>query len=100
MAMTAVAYEAFPKEYNAALHVDKSARLQIINDKEHVIFQSLRRLAGKIDMLINTSFNVAGDPIVHDIIDCYTNMKRLGLNKLITDTGYYELTDQQQRDIV
>jgi len=98
--MTAVASEAFPEEYNAALHVDKSARLQIINDKEHVIFQSLTRLAGKIDMLINTSFNVAGDPIVHDIIDCYTNMKRLGLNKLITDTGYYELMDQQLGDIV
>ena len=51
-------------------------------------------------MLINTSFNVAGDPIVHDIIDCYTNMKRLGLKRLVTDSGYYELTDQQQGDIV
>ena len=100
MALTAVAAVSSPEEYNAALHIDKSARLQIIKDKEHVIFQSLRRLAGKIDMLINTSFNVAGDPIVHDIIDCYTNMKRLGLKKLITDNGYYELTDQQRWDIV
>ena len=42
-------------------------------------------------MLINTSFNVAGDPIVFDAIDCYVNMSRLGANYMITDQGLYSL---------
>ena len=44
-----------------------------------------------IDMLINTSFNVAGDPIVFDAIDCYVNMSRLGVTYIITDRGLYSL---------
>ena len=39
-------------------------------------------------MLVNTSFNVAGDPIVFDAIDCYVNMSRLGLPILSPIMGY------------
>ena len=48
-------------------------------------------MVGRVDVLINTSFNVAGDPIVFDIIDCFTNMKRLGLKYLVTEKGFLKL---------
>lgn len=91
MALTTHASENFPDEYSPALHVDRSARIQIMLDNTHYVYKILNRLSGKVDMLINTSFNVAGDPIVHDIIDCYTNMYRLGIDSLITEDGYYKL---------
>ena len=91
MALVAMAKEKFPAKYEAVLHVDRTARVQILDDEMHPLFNFLRRNSGKIHMLINTSFNVAGDPIVFDAIDCYVNMSRLGANYMITDQGLYSL---------
>ena len=91
MALVTMAKEKFPAKYEAVLHVDRTARVQILDDEMHPLFNFLRRNSGKIDMLINTSFNVAGDPIVFDAIDCYVNMSRLGANYMITDQGLYSL---------
>ena len=43
------------------------------------------------EILLNTSFNISGDPIVGDYFDCYVNMQRMGLEYLITDKGLYKL---------
>ena len=91
MALTAIAQETFPIEYEGVLHVDRTARVQILDDDTHPLYIFLKRNSGKIDMLVNTSFNVAGDPIVFDAIDCYVNMSRLGAAYLITDDGLYSL---------
>ena len=91
MALTAKAKDNFPPQYSAALHADKTARIQILDNKDHYIFKTLVRLKDKVDILINTSFNVSGDPIVHDFIDCYTNMERLGLEYLVTETGLFKI---------
>tara|TARA_Y100000287_G_scaffold179467_1_gene173252 strand:- start:1710 stop:3422 length:1713 start_codon:yes stop_codon:yes gene_type:complete len=89
MALTAVARENLPIEYEPILHFDRTARIQILDDETHPIYDFLVRNRGKIDMLVNTSFNVGGDPIVFDAFDCYVNMKRLGVNRMITETGLY-----------
>ena len=89
MAITAVAREELPIEYEPILHFDRTARIQIIEDRRHPIYAFLTRNQGKIDMLVNTSFNVAGDPIVFDEFDCFVNMKRLGITYMVTDTGLY-----------
>jgi predicted NodU family carbamoyl transferase len=91
MALTAEAKKSFPVSYQSVLHVDKSARIQILNDDTHLISNVLDNLSGEIDILINTSFNIAGDPIVFDFIDCFVNMKRMGLKFLLTDQGLYEM---------
>ena len=91
MALTTIAQETFPIEYEGVLHVDRTARVQILDDDMHPLYNFLKRNSGKIDMLVNTSFNVAGDPIVFDAIDCYVNMSRLGAAYLITDDGLYSL---------
>ena len=91
MALTAEAKKSFPISYQNVLHVDKSARIQILSDDTHLISNVLDNLFGEIDILINTSFNIAGDPIVFDLIDCFVNMKRMGLKFLLTDQGLYEI---------
>ena len=77
MALTAVAKETLPIEYEPILHIDRTARIQILDDELHPIHDFLIRNRGKIDMLVNTSFNVGGDPIVFDAFDCFVNMKRI-----------------------
>ena len=62
-----------------------------------ILYNFLERNSGKIDMLVNTSFNVAGDPIVFDAIDCYVNMSRLGANYIITDNGLYSLKPENKK---
>ena len=91
MALTTMAKEKFPLKYKAVLHADRTARVQILEDEMHPLYNFLQRNSGKIDMLVNTSFNVAGDPIVFDAIDCYVNMSRLGATYIITDNGLYSL---------
>ena len=60
-----------------AIHVDGTSRVQTINDQENPELASLLRtftdLSG-IPCLINTSFNVAGEPIVNsptDALECF-----------------------------
>ena len=91
MALTAHAKPGFPDCYKSALHVDSTSRIQILNHRNHYLFGLLKKMVGRVDVLINTSFNVAGDPIVFDIIDCFTNMKRLGLKYLVTGKGLLKL---------
>lgn len=91
MALTVAAKKKLPVKYEPILHFDRTARIQILEDKKHPIYAFLCRNRGKIDMLVNTSFNVAGDPIVFDEFDCFVNMKRLGITYMITDTGLYSV---------
>ena len=59
-------------EHRAALpaitHVNGSARLQTVSDKDNPDFHALLRAVGKTtgrEMVLNTSFNVKGQPIVN-----------------------------------
>ncbi|RKY51682.1 MAG: hypothetical protein DRP86_00485 [Candidatus Neomarinimicrobiota bacterium] len=63
----------------AVTHVDYSARLQTVNRKTNSLFYSLissfYRLTG-CPLLVNTSFNVRGEPIVNspkDAFSCFMN---------------------------
>ena len=68
---------------------------QIIKDEENVLYKILKALKGEIDFLVNTSFNVAGDPIVEDWVDCYVNMRRLGTKYIITSYGLYQIREEE-----
>ena len=54
MAITAVASEELPVEYEPILHFDRTARLQILEDEKHPIYQFLCRNKGKTDMTKNS----------------------------------------------
>jgi carbamoyltransferase len=58
----------------AVTHVDRSARVQTVDRDTNPVFRALieafRRRTG-VPVLVNTSFNVRGEPIVCSPIDAY-----------------------------
>ena len=79
------------EKYDSIIHIDGSARVQVVKEDPSELSHLLSQ-CDLLDMhiLVNTSFNISGDPIVFDHIDCFVNMERMNLNWLITDTGLYE----------
>lgn len=72
----------------AALHVDGTARLQTVSPQTHPAFHSLIRefhgLTG-IPMVINTSMNVSGEPIVETPEDAIRCLLNTGLDMLVME---------------
>jgi carbamoyltransferase len=95
MGLTAIAKASARKNIPSALHIDGTARLQVIGDGGTQISNLINAVEkNDIEVVVNTSFNIAGDPIVFDIIDAYVNMKRMGICWLLTDDGLMELLDE------
>jgi len=94
---------AFPRcEFSSVVHVDYSARLQTVRRDLHPDFHRLitefRKLTG-FPMIINTSMNVSGEPIVRtarEAWDCFrhTEMDYLAIDDILlrnpNDTTYEE----------
>lgn len=70
----------------AVTHVDGSGRLQTIRRFQNPLYYDLIKEFGKlskIPMLINTSFNIRGEPIVCNPKDAYKCMMGTGIDYLI-----------------
>lgn len=89
-------------ELPAITHVDYSARIQTVDAQTHPLFwqllQSFRDLTG-CAVLLNTSFNVRDEPIVHtpeDAFRCFlgTKMDYLVMGNLIFDKKNYLAKDK------
>ena len=81
----------------AITHVDNSARLQSVNSKQngriHEILKEFEKLSRKA-ILINTSFNVRGEPIVCSLNDAYTCFMRTEMDVLVIN-DYFLLKEEQ-----
>lgn len=70
----------------AITHVDGSARLQTVhretNTRFHALLKEFEKLSG-VPVLLNTSFNVMGEPIVESPIDAIRCFFSTGLDALI-----------------
>lgn len=81
-------------DYNSIIHIDGTCRVQIISDQSSLIYKLLKKLRDDdVDILVNTSFNISKDPIVFDLYDVYTNMKRMNIKYIIMDEGLFEIKD-------
>ncbi|MGH7163821.1 MAG: carbamoyltransferase family protein [Planctomycetota bacterium] len=70
----------------AVTHVDDSARVQTVHDATHPRFAALLRAFERrtgCPVLINTSFNVRGEPIVCTPEDAYRCFLRTGMDVLV-----------------
>ncbi len=78
-------------------HVDGSARVQTIDRETNPLFYDLiaafDRLSG-VPVIINTSFNVRGEPIVCTPADAYTCFMRTNMDVLVL--GPYVLLKEEQ----
>ena len=67
-------------------HVDGSARLQTLErdmaPRLYALLEAYGRRSG-IPVLLNTSFNVAGDPIVNRALEDYSTFRRCGIDALV-----------------
>jgi carbamoyltransferase len=69
----------------AAVHIDQTARPQVTGQDTGVLellLEGLRR-AGAAPVLLNTSFNRRGEPIINEVSDALTAYKAIGLDFLI-----------------
>jgi len=77
-------------EWRAALaavtHVDGTARLQALPremaPRLHDLLLAYGKLSG-VPVLLNTSFNLAGEPIVSRVVEGYSTFRRCGLDVLV-----------------
>ena len=72
----------------SVVHVDGTGRLQTTSKKENYLYYSVikefEKLSG-IPILINTSFNIRGEPIVCTPEDAYKCMMGTGIDYLVVD---------------
>lgn len=81
------------KNVQAIVHVDDTCRVQTVNEKYNKKFYSLIKKFNEktgIPVLLNTSFNIKGQPIVNspdDAVECFLKYKidRLVLNDFIIE---------------
>ena len=82
---------------SAVTHVDYSARLQTVNKKQNPEFHSLisafKKLTG-CAVLINTSFNIRGEPIVCSPYDAFKCFMGTDLDILIIGNCVLEKNQQ------
>ena len=73
-------------EIPAVTHVDYSARLQTVNKRDNPLYHALiERFYEKTGcpVIVNTSFNVRGEPIVESPLDAYRCFARTELDALV-----------------
>lgn len=72
----------------AVTHADGSARLQIIGRKQNPLYYDLIKEFGKktgVYVLMNTSFNLKGEPIVNSPQEAFNTFKTSGLEYLVLE---------------
>ena len=88
------AKEELYKKYSSIIHVDGTCRAQIVNDENSLTYKVLKNLKKYgCDIMVNTSFNISKDPVVFDIYDVYVNMRRMNIEFVIMDNGFYKTKD-------
>mgnify|MGYP001611725414 CR=1 len=91
--------EKYHKLIPAVTHVDGSGRLQTIRRNQNQLYYDLIKEFGKlskIPILINTSFNIRGEPIVCTPFDAYKCMMGTGIDYLVMGRYIIKRADNSQ----
>ncbi len=85
----------------AVTHVDYSARLQTVGADAEPAFREILEAFDALTgcgVLVNTSFNVRGEPIVCRPADAYRCFQRTGIDMLVLEDCILNKSDQPARD--
>lgn len=88
MIMTADVRPQFRSELPAITHVNGSARVQTVRASDNPEFHSLLSAVGRLtgrEMVLNTSFNVKGQPIVNTPLEALTTFLSTGIDYLFLE---------------
>jgi carbamoyltransferase len=87
-------------EIPAVTHVDYSARIQTVhqetNPRYHRLISKFKELTG-CPVLVNTSFNVRGEPIVCTPEDAFNCLMGTGIEFLVVGNSVMRKEDQDER---
>jgi carbamoyltransferase len=86
-------------EIPAVTHVDYSARIQTVDIKKNPLYYKLIKKFNKISgcpLLVNTSFNVRGEPIVNTPKDAFECFMGTELDSLVIGNCYLDKKDQNK----
>jgi len=89
-------------EIPSVTHVDGSARIQTVNEKQNRLFYNLLKefeAQTRCPMLLNTSFNLKGEPMVSSPADAYGTFIRSGLDYLMLGNFILDKTVMPERDL-
>jgi carbamoyltransferase len=85
----------------AVTHVDNSARIQTVNrdtnPRYYNLIEEFEKITG-VPILINTSFNVRGEPIVNTPNDAYKCFMRTEMDFLVIGNLFFEKSKQPKLD--
>jgi len=86
-------------EVPAVTHIDYSARIQTVheetNEKYYKLIKKFKEKTG-CPMVVNTSFNIRGEPIVNTPLDAFNCFMGTDLDKLIIGNCYLDKADQKK----
>ena len=89
--------------FQAVTHIDYSARVQVVNKERsprfHQLINAFSKLTG-CGMLLNTSFNVRGEPIVFSPADAYQCFMSTGMDYLVAGNDLYAKLDQPLENLI
>lgn len=89
-------------EVPAITHVDGSARIQSVhpetNPRYHAMIKAFEHKTG-CGVIVNTSFNVRGEPIVCTPVDAYKCFMRTEMDSLVLENFYLKKEDQPKEII-
>ena len=80
-------------EIPAVVHVDGSSRIQIVDGEINGLYYNLIKAFYQktgIPLLLNTSFNLKGEPIVNSPLDAYRTFVRSGMDVLVIGENVVE----------
>ena len=86
----------------AVTHVDYSARIQTVNNVQNKKFYNLIKSFHNLTncpIVINTSFNIRGEPIVQSVEDAYNCFMGTNLDILICGDFYLEKKNQKNKKV-
>ena len=83
------------------VHVDGTGRLQSVkeewNSRYYRLIHEFYQLTG-VPLLLNTSFNVMGKPIIHSVEDAVSVFMTSGLDAIVLEDVILEKTPSTPRD--
>lgn len=87
-------------KFQAVVHVDFSSRVQSVSEKTnpkfHKLLNEFKRISG-YGILVNTSFNVRGEPIVCSIEDAYNCFMSTEMDFLVVENWIFDKRMQNVR---
>jgi carbamoyltransferase len=97
MTITCAVRDEWKRRIAAVVHVDGTARPQIVRDRENPLYaEILRRFraATGLPVLVNTSFNVHEEPIVNRPAECLRALHDGRVDFVTTEQACYTLADR------